>query len=904
MKNIFKTLYVLAAGLLIMSSCAQEEAEPLGTSITATPTELVIADSGTDKTGTIEIVSDGIWFATSSNDDWFTYTPSRGNGNGNIVVKTKANVDEYCEVEGPRSGSITIVCGEAMVVVTVKQAGEPGLDASRTYAKVTKAEDLEAGKGYLIVANTGTELIAGKPFAASSDTYYSYIYGDAVTEEEGTIVRPNANNAYTLVTKGEGYAIQQSNGRYLFQAAAYNNFYSTDDATKADEWKITFNEDGAAKIENQTVAGKYFQYSIGYGSYGSYGSAQDGAVLPSLYKDSAAPSDEVLTVAEKTTVKAKVTSVSIPVKSNKTWKVRCHDSWIKTFTDAGTGDGNIEITFDANESYDDVREAKFQIIGETTNFWITLVQDHRYAVLDMTIADFLALDPDPEQLYRVSGKITKIVNSTYGNLYLQDGSGSVYVYTTYENEDKVAKSFGNLGVKVGDILTLVGVRARYEKASVEDQKDQLSGAYCEKAFKPADTTVDQMIAAPVASTYLESTYYKVEGVVKSIVSDTYGNFYLKSLTTDKYIYVYGLTNAPCAKNNKSFKSLGIKAGDVVTLVGQRGQYANASTADQKEQVANAYYISHLTMDQGDTAEYLFLKAGYKLADYTRKAITWTHNGYYNSTGGTSITTGANNSTQFACTPIYHRGNLPVGTVLVIGPGSPGWMYRPEGWSNLSTKTASGNRPKNITGNSNPITVINADWFDKAPTDAGTSSAKFNFRAFNIARVGNPALTEAQQAELEGVFAIYIPKAQETTDAIIKAKGYDPANYTKLEFNCTKKAFWNSTDNTNHSTLITSGSNVTQFVATTIIEKAQIPNGSLIVIKSGYQYRPDGWQTFGQKNSATRPGNVSTDVVVVDDAWWGNFTCRGFNLALLNNPNLPDSAFDDVIGGFAIYVPKN
>lgn len=898
--------------MFLVSSCAEQEIEQLGTSISATPAELVVADTGNMIIGTIDVKADGIWIATSSNDEWFTYGPASGEGDGKVTVSLKPNTDTYDEVSGPRTGTISFICGESIATVTVKQAGEPGLDASRNYAKISKAEELEAGKSYLIVANTGSALVAGKPFAApKGEDTYSYIYGDDVTEKDGVIVRPNANNGYNFVTKGDGYAIQQSNGRYLFQAAAYNNFYSTTDLEKADVWKVTFNEDGTAKIENQTVAGKYFQYSVGYSSYGAYGSAQDNAVLPTLYKDSAAPSDEVLSVAEETVVKGTATSAKIAVKSNKTWKVRCHDEWITDFTKEGTGDGNIEISFPANESYEEVREAKFQIIGETTNFWITLKQDHLYAIIDATVAEFKEKEVG-EQLYRLTGKIKGIVNSTYGNIYLQDGTGYVYVYTLFENADKVAKSFAKLGVREGDIVTVVGPRDQYDKSSVEDQKIQMKNAYCEKAVKSQDATVDQLIAAPVASTYLESQYYRVQGLVQSVVNETYGNFYLKSTDSDKYIYVYGLTDAPVAKNNKSYKNLGIAVGDLVTLVGQRGQYANSSVADQKEQVANAYYITHETPAPAlDICEQQFVDAGYKMEDYTRVEISWTHNGYYNSTGGSSITTTADNSTQFAATQTFHRSKLPVGTVLVIQGSTSsvadGWMYRPEGWKdNLNTKTASGNRPKNVTGKSKPITVINDAWWDKYnPCESGNASTVyFTYRAFNVARAGNPKLDATQQEELEHVFGIFIPKPLASTDDILKANNYDPANYTKLTFTYTKDAFYNSTSDTN-SNLVTTGSNVVQFVATSIVEKSKIPNGSLIVVNYGFQYRPEGWQTLGVKNSATRPGNVGNNVTVVDDAWWGNFNYRAFNLAKYGNPNMTTAAERDaVIAGFAVYVPKN
>ena len=182
-------------------------------------------------------------------------------------------------------------------------------------------------------------------------------------------------------------------------------------------------------------------------------------------------------------------------------------------------------------------------------------------------------------------------NSKYGNIYLEDGTGYVYVYTLFENDEKVAQSFKNLGVKEGDILTIVGPRDEFAKASVEDQKIQMKNAYCEKAIKATDATITELLAAPVASTYLEGKYYRVTGVVKEVVNSTYGNVYLKEKDSDTYIYVYGITNAPVASNNKTFSSLGIAAGDEITIVGQRGQYAKSKVEDQKEQVANAFFVS-------------------------------------------------------------------------------------------------------------------------------------------------------------------------------------------------------------------------------------------------------------------------------------------------------------------------
>ncbi|MCR4859931.1 MAG: BACON domain-containing protein [Bacteroidales bacterium] len=583
MKNIVKSFLAVCLALVSLASCVKASLEPLSTSVGVSTNELVLPDTGNAR-ASFTVSADGDWIATSTNESWFTFSPATGTGAGEIFVTADPNTDAYGEINGPRSGQLTVIGADGMQVVTIKQNGEAGLDASRTYSKVTSASDLEAGKAYMIVANTGSDKIAAKSFAASSESYYSYIYGDTVEEKDGTIVRPNANNGYTFVAKDGGYAIMQPNGRYLFQAAAYNNFYSTTDLAKADVWTVTVNSDGTAKIENQTVGGKYFQYSIGYSSYGAYGSEQSNAVMPSLYKDSAAPSDEVLTVAENTDVAASATSVSIPVSSNKTWKVRNHDSWITSFTKSGSGDGTIDITFTANESYEAARTATFTVIGETTNFEITLTQDHLYQVIDVTVAEFKEKESG-DQLYRLTGKVRGIVNDKYGNIYIEDGTDYVYVYTLFENDEKVSQSFANLGLREGDIVTIVGPRSQYDNAKVEDQKIQMKNAYCEKAIIATDATVTEVLAAPVASTYLESAYYRVTGIVKEIASDVYGNIYLQEKGSDANIYLYGLTNAPVAKNNKSFASLGIAVGDEITIVGQRGEYKGSV------QMANSFFVS-------------------------------------------------------------------------------------------------------------------------------------------------------------------------------------------------------------------------------------------------------------------------------------------------------------------------
>ena len=291
---------------------------------------------------------------------------------------------------------------------------------------------------------------------------------------------------------------------------------------------------------------------------------------------------------------AKGSDFDLAVSSNLvTWTLSSNVSWL-TF-DPATGDKSTTVKVSVAED------------GEGTEGVITLAAEGlesvsctvtRTDIKDVTIAEFLEA-PVGDKPYRIVAKIESIVNDQYGNLYAEDATGRVYVYgLTATKQAKNDKSFPTLRLRAGDIITIVGTRGQYAGAKVEDQKEQVSGAYLEASCKSIDVTIAEFLAKEVASKYLESPYYRLTGVIKEIVKEEYGNFYFKEEASETFVYVYGLTKAPVAKNDKSFASLGLKVGDKVTLVGQRGQYPNAKVEEQKEQVSNAYFISSET--GGDT----------------------------------------------------------------------------------------------------------------------------------------------------------------------------------------------------------------------------------------------------------------------------------------------------------------
>ena len=150
----------------------------------------------------------------------------------------------------------------------------------------------------------------------------------------------------------------------------------------------------------------------------------------------------------------------------------------------------------------------------------------------------------------------------------------------------------------------------------------------------------------------------------------------------------------------------------------------------------------------------------------------------------------------------------------------------------------------------------------------------------------------------------VPVVSGDAEAIIAASGYDPANYTGIDVGLTHNGFYNSTSGT-PSAITTNASNSNQFAATRIFSKTDIPAGSLIVLKAGFQYRPEGWISLSTKNSSSnRPGNVTSQLVEVDSAWWGSWNYRAFNVAKAGNPNLDAAGQAELDEAFFIYVPKN
>ena len=134
--------------------------------------------------------------------------------------------------------------------------------------------------------------------------------------------------------------------------------------------------------------------------------------------------------------------------------------------------GSLETYFGAagvkGTSYAKVGDKEFGVKpGETQEEPVAKV---------VTVAEFCAAPESPEVYYELTGTIGGTINTTYGNFDLTDETGTVYVYGLTKEFIAVGttqndKSFGSLGLKEGDKITLRGFRGSY------NGKIEVMGAY-------------------------------------------------------------------------------------------------------------------------------------------------------------------------------------------------------------------------------------------------------------------------------------------------------------------------------------------------------------------------------------------------------------------------------------------
>ena len=247
------------------------------------------------------------------------------------------------------------------------------------------------------------------------------------------------------------------------------------------------------------------------------------------------------------TVKGEGVTVDIP-EADQSWLS------VKGIVTSGT---KAEITFHANANAGGARSSS---IGFTStkgkqSSTVTAKVYQQGSIVECSIADFNKAEAG-STVYRLTGVITKVVKAQYGNCYIKDATGETYVYGIGAKGD-----FEKKGLKVGDVVTLTGVKDVY------DGKGQIKYTTLEAMKSVTKISVADFLTKKDD----KNVYYMLEGTITEFAGKTndlktWGNF---GLTDDSgSAFVYGLT-AGWGGEGKKAGMLGLSFGDKITIIGYR-----------------------------------------------------------------------------------------------------------------------------------------------------------------------------------------------------------------------------------------------------------------------------------------------------------------------------------------------
>ena len=140
-----------------------------------------------------------------------------------------------------------------------------------------------------------------------------------------------------------------------------------------------------------------------------------------------------------------------------------------TPTSGGAGSDYIVFFADPNtESSSRTVKLTVTVGGKVQNFTIFQEGPGAYEAPLSTVADVQA--GNDGQTFRIRGTVTGIVNTNYGNIYITDDTGTIYIYGLLNAKGQYPKDAGGwatFGVEAGDVITVQGPRTLYNGTTLE-----------------------------------------------------------------------------------------------------------------------------------------------------------------------------------------------------------------------------------------------------------------------------------------------------------------------------------------------------------------------------------------------------------------------------------------------------
>ena len=494
----FKSIIAALAATLTLAVGCVKEADHYLSDIQVSSSYVAIPAEGGSQT--VAVTSSASW-KVSSELEWLTISPDSGSA-GETAVKFSAEA-----ATETREGSVYILCGEQTQIINIIQQTE------KTELPISTVEEINA-------AADGKSFRAKGTCTAISNTYYGNWY---LEDETGSLYI---------------YGTVDATGAYNWESFDI----SVGDVVTVEGAKTTYS--GTVELVDVVVI----------------------AVEKSLIKVTEAPAEDLAKEGEDFEIKleCKGEGVSCVIPDDA-------KDWL-TITGITTGSEAVaSFTAAANEGGDRSATLTFTTTSGGKTYTAQATVKQLGAIIECSIAEFCEA-PVGETQYKLTGVITEVVKAQYGNIYIKDWSGDVYVYGVGSQGD-----FETLGLKVGDIVTLQGTRGEWGETI-----EMLSAQYISH-IEVNELAIADFIVAPDSS----DDYYMVTGTVKEIVNETYGNVYLTDGTNDLYVYgVYPGYGATGDDRKNFLATAGIEVGDELTMIGYK------TTWDSVVELCGGIYFSH------------------------------------------------------------------------------------------------------------------------------------------------------------------------------------------------------------------------------------------------------------------------------------------------------------------------
>ena len=582
---MLKILMKLAGAVMILAAIAscKEEKEDFGVPSIGVSTNSV-SFSEAEGRQTVKILSSRDWtveidYAVEVEEDWLVVTPASGSASHDsveVVLSVLANSAE------DRSASVTFNAGALSATVSVFQKGEVAkeYDAIEDVRALYQGENVTISEDWTICGTVISNYRHSESGGLNNATSQKSV---VIQDETAGIVLFLAENNKELAlgdrieVKVNGLVLQRfDNGSLQINAVPMDRITKITTGSQVEPKTISASELVTGEYESQYVAVTDVQ--VVDSDLGKTFVTQDG--------------------------EGKDRHTSINFISRTGVRFLLFSSAYSTFGDqlvpegsgtlkgiAAVHGGDYQISITSTDDYAELTGERFDNSGF-----------ERPQPTKATIAEVLAASVSGSVWYEITGTISNIEASDYGNFTITDETGSIYVYgltSEWRADGKNDQSFPELGLKAGDILTLAGTRDEYKDepqiggpAYYISHKD--GGGEDPDPDEPGDLKV-ATIAEFLAAEPGDGVWYQLTGEVYDIYNTSFGNFWIRD-DAGNQVRVYGLTSTKQESNDHSFESIGLSEGDIVTIATLRAEHNGEAQAGG---TPPAYYISH---EEGEEPE--------------------------------------------------------------------------------------------------------------------------------------------------------------------------------------------------------------------------------------------------------------------------------------------------------------